>query len=283
MISKMLVAIDHTESSQHALMQASTLARSEKSQVLLLSVVPAYEGDLRMMGNADVLQQMRLPFRNALLQAEKTVKDFDLRLTSVLEEGEPHSSILSLAEREGVDLIVMNRDGHNPVNMLPIGAVTSKVISQSRNDILVIPEKASLNPERILLAYDKTEASGRALKRAIDLSLAYGSELTIATAFEIPLEGFAYSPTIWEKDVEKARQLQEQAAKIAKKGGVRHLKTVLKHGTAASEICKLARSIDAGLIVAGGKPVQSVKKYLPGRVLEKIIRNDTHAVWICKN
>jgi len=283
MISKILVAIDHTESSQHALLQASSLARSEKSQVVLLSVVPSYDGDLRMMGKSRVLQQMRDPYREALQHAENTAREFGLPLQSFLDEGEPFSRILMLAEQEKVDLIVINRNEQFLVDRIPIGADTSKVISQSTSDILVVPEKASLRLDRILLAFDKSEASRKALHRAIDLSVAYGSELTIMTAFEVPLEGFAYSPEIWEKDAEKAKQLLQQAKDIAESNGVRHLNTVVRHGKASTEICELAKKIDAGLIVVGCKPINSMRKYLLGNVVEKVVRNKTNPVWISKS
>jgi nucleotide-binding universal stress UspA family protein len=283
MISKMLVAIDHTESSQHALLQASSLARSEKSQMVLLSVVPAYNGDLRMLGRSEVLQEMRIPYREALEKAKATVQRFDLPLKSIFEEGELSSSIVSLSDQEEVDLIVISQNDHHPTDRIPIGAIAGKVINHTGRDVLVVPEDASLHLDRIVLAYDKTDSSKIALNKAIELSLSYGAELTIITAFEIPLEGFTYSPEIWEKDVEKARQLQQQAREIAESRGVRHLKTVLKHGKPAAEISNFARSIDAGLIVIGCKPIHSVKKAFMGNVVERMIRNHTIPVWISKS
>jgi nucleotide-binding universal stress UspA family protein len=282
MISKILVAIDHTDSSQHALQQASLLARSEKSQLLLQSVVPAYEGDLRMMGRSEVLEEMRNPYQEALEKAVNTAREFNLSTRSFLDEGEPFARILSLAEKENVDLIVVNKDRHFPIDRIPIGESASKVISRSEKDILVVPEKSSLRLDSILLAYDKTEASQKALKRAIDLTVAYGSELTIMTAFEVPLEGFSYSPDLWDKDVKTAKKQLEQASDIAREAGVRHIKSVLRHGKASQQICKLATEINAGLIVLGCRSVHAVKKVLHGNVVDNVVRNDAFPVWIAK-
>jgi nucleotide-binding universal stress UspA family protein len=157
------------------------------------------------------------------------------------------------------------------------------VISQSNTDVLVIPEKATLNLDRIVLAYDTSAASKKALNRATDLSVAYGSELTIVTAFEVPLEGFAYSPGIWEKESQEAKLLLESAAELARQGGVRRVKTEIRHGKASGEICNLARTIDAGLIVVGCKPIHAMRKFLLGNVVENVVRNETNAIWIAKN
>lgn len=282
MISKILVNIDHKASSQHALIQASILARSEKSQLVLQSVVPPYDGDLRIMGRSEVLNDMKVPYQDALIKAETTAKAYDLKLKSVLDEGEPFAQILDLAEKERVDLIVMNMDRSNPAQHIPIGEITSKVISSSDKDVLVVPENAELRFEKMLLAYDKSEASQTALMKATDLSLCYGSELTITTAYEVPLEAFSYAPDIWDDEIKKASQLLQKAKKFAEEKGVRRLNTVLKHGKAAKEICTLARSIGAGLIVVGCKKIGSMKKMLQGNVVEKVVHNGDIPVWVSK-
>jgi nucleotide-binding universal stress UspA family protein len=263
--------------------QASILARSERSQVVLQTVVPSYNGDLRMMGKSEVLQEMRVPYQEALQKAEITAKDYKLRLKTVLDEGEPFTRILSLAEEENVDLIVITADRQNLLQKIPIGEITGKVISNSQKDILVVPAEANLRLERVLLAYDGSNDSKKALDVAIELSLNYGSELTIVTAYEVELEGFSYSPDIWDLEVQKAGDLQKKAAELAEKRGIRNLKTVLRHGKAAPEICSLAQSIHAGLIIIGCKAMNPMTKMLQGNVVGKVISNGLIPVWICKS
>ncbi len=283
MIGKILVAIDHKESSQNALVQASILARSEGSRIVLQSVVPSYNGDLRMMGHTEALEEMRTPYRNALDKAHATAKVFNLRPKTVFEEGEPGNQILSLAEKEQVDLIVINLDSRNLAQRIPFGEVTAKIISDSKKDILVIPESSELKLERILLAFDQSDASRIALNRAIELSLTYGSELTIFNAYEIALEGFSYSPGIWNDEVKKAKKLLYEAEKLAQSRGVRLLNTVMKHGKVSQEISEFAKSLNAGLIVLGCKKGGSIRKMLQGNVVGRVINNRTIPVWISKH
>ena len=201
---------------------------------------------------------------------------------SILEEGEPHIRILELAKRERVDLIVVNKAGSLLGGLIPFSGMASIVAAQSNTDILVIPQNASLNLERILLAFDESAESEAALNRAIELSVAYGSELTIMNAFEVPLEGFSYKQEIWDEVHQKAIELLKIAEKAAKNDGVRHLKTEMKHGRAAGEIHKLARAIQTGLIILGSHQKKVLKNILLENVMNQVIRNDTNPVWIAK-
>jgi nucleotide-binding universal stress UspA family protein len=69
MYKRMVIAVDHSEVSSHALEQSLAWALSEESNVVLVSVVPGYEGDLRLMGDSSILQSMRQPYIQALDRA----------------------------------------------------------------------------------------------------------------------------------------------------------------------------------------------------------------------
>ncbi len=283
MISKMLVSIDGTESSQHALMQISPLARSEKSQLVLLSVVPSYDGDLRIMGKRKVLSHLKNSYKEALVTAENTAKVHELNQKSILEEGEPFEEILGLANRENFDLIVVSNRSSLLGGFIPIAGNATKVVNHGNTDILVIPKQASLDLKHILLAYDDSNGAQKALKRAIDLSVAYGSKLTILTAYEVPQEEmYANSRDIWDRNYGEGMQLLKNAEKVAEKSGVRNLKTEIRRGSASWEICELARNIKAGLIIMGSNQKNILTKALKENVMKQVIRNESIPVWIAK-
>ena len=205
-----------------------------------------------------------------------------LNQKSILEEGEPYAEILSLAKKENFDLIVVNSRASLLGGLIPVPGNATKVVNQSDTDILVIPQLASLNLEHILLAYDASNGANKALKRSIDLSVAYGSKLTIVTVFEVPQEGYTNKRNVWDKNYREAKQLLENAKKIAEKSGVRHLKTEIRRGNASWEICKLARNLEAGLIMLGTNQKNAIKKALMENVMEQVIRNESIPVWIVK-
>ena len=110
----------------------------------------------------------------------------------------------------------------------------------------------------------------------------YGSEVTVITAFEVPLEGFVFSPGMWDKIQAEAKRLQDSVIQMARDRGVRAIEGVLRHGKPTDEICDLARDIKAGVIIMGCKQRSAVKKWFLGNVMQHVICNDSTPVWITK-
>ena len=71
---KILVAIDGSESSKHALKESFKLASDEKCWVTVVSVIPSYEGDLGATWINNVKDAMEKPCKAALSEAEAVGK-----------------------------------------------------------------------------------------------------------------------------------------------------------------------------------------------------------------
>ena len=76
-------------------------------------------------------EQMRGSIRN--LHAEDIQVDYKLR------EGKPAKEIVKVAEKRGVDLIVMTTDGRDSIKDFVTGAITEHVINHAPCPVLVIP------------------------------------------------------------------------------------------------------------------------------------------------
>ncbi|MGE5312234.1 MAG: universal stress protein, partial [Nitrospirota bacterium] len=96
---KLLVALDDSESSAHALRESLRFAKGDGSRVLAVAVVPPYEGDLRLVGVRSIKAVLREPCEKALARAQQ-VADGELgtSLWTACLEGEPHEEIVNLAE-----------------------------------------------------------------------------------------------------------------------------------------------------------------------------------------
>src|SRR5450830_110788 len=108
---KILVAVDGSETSTHALKESFNLAVDEKSWITVVAVVPYYQGDLDMTGVGDLLAAMRKPAEDALTSAKKIAEEERALIKTVLEEGETYERILDVADAENSDLIIMGRRG----------------------------------------------------------------------------------------------------------------------------------------------------------------------------
>ncbi|MFI5332205.1 MAG: universal stress protein, partial [Desulfobaccales bacterium] len=107
---RILVAVDGSEPSLHALSEAFKLSTS---WVTVLAVTPFYEGDLRLLGVPMSDRLIREPCDTALAQAQELADEAGALIRPVCERGAPDERIVKLAELGSRDLIVMGARGHS--------------------------------------------------------------------------------------------------------------------------------------------------------------------------
>lgn len=282
MIRRMLLAVDESESSLHALRQALPLVRSEEAEAVAATVVPPYQGDLRLYGETRLLEALRAPYEQAVRQAQEAAQALGLPLKTRLEEGDPAETVLNLAEAGDFDLVVTSRKGRNILDRLPIGSVSAKLVRLAREDVLIIPGDAALRLHSILLAHDGSAHAELAARRAIALARAYGARLILATVHELPVEGYAYWPEVFERLQEDGQRKLEALAVRARSEGARRVETVFRLGRPADELCRLAEEEAVGLTVMGSKGMSGLARLLLGSVAEQVIACGRTPVWIVK-
>jgi nucleotide-binding universal stress UspA family protein len=280
MISKILVALDDSLASLHALEQVLPFARSEESRLLLVAVVPPYEGDLRIMGKTRALDEQRAAFSRILDTGRAKAEAFSLSVETLLVEGEPYREIIDQALAANVDLIVLNKKNPYPLDLIPMGVFASRVIRQGGRDVLVVSRSNSLTLSHIVLAFDNSISARLAADRAIEMALAYGARLTVVTAFEVPLEGFALSPGIWDKISREAGDIQRPLLESAKEKGVQQVEALIRNGPSHQVIIDAAKERNAGLIVMGVPGKKGLRQFVPGKVMERVICNGAISVWV---
>ncbi|MFN4132016.1 MAG: universal stress protein, partial [Caldimicrobium sp.] len=176
---KILVPIDGSESSLHALYESFKLAKNEGSWITALCVIPPYLGDLSLITLQNIYNQMKKPCEEALKKAKELSSQYGVLIKTELEEGEPHERIVDFAEATNCDLIVMGRHGLSKLEKMLLGSVTARVIGYTTIDVLVVPRSGSIEFHNILLATDGSQFSRVAEKKAIDLAKSYGGKLTL--------------------------------------------------------------------------------------------------------
>lgn len=150
MISKILVAIDGSESAWKALDLACDLATQYDAKVIALHVVP-YEPLPQALRAFASAEHIRLEEENARFHYSRTLGDNltreaerrarDKGVTSVAgrtDEGRPADSILATAEEEDVDMIVVGCRGLSDAKALVLGSVSHKVANHARCTCLTV-------------------------------------------------------------------------------------------------------------------------------------------------
>ena len=123
---------------------------------------------------------------------------------------------------------------------------------------------------RILLATDGSPSAAKAAEEAVRLARATGWPLTVVTAWHIPVTGFAYDPLVVVDDLiesvrDSATRALEAAAEAARAAGVEP-DTKLVEGAPADQICELAETLGATMIVIGSHGWGAVRRLLFGSV-----------------
>jgi len=198
-IERILCPVDFSEFSARAYDYAHSLAQHYHAKLYLQHVVDftlpsfAYYADASYI--ADLFERVRNDGRLQLEEFAKRPTGYGPPPECVLHEGGPAKSILSFAEDQKVNLIVMGSHGLNGVDRVALGSVAEKVLRKASCSVLVVrkPEHDFVSPgieqdpirlRRLLFCTDFSEYSRRALEHAISIAAEYDAELTVLYVLE---------------------------------------------------------------------------------------------------
>ena len=278
---KILVAIDGSETSIHALKESFKLALNEKSWITVVAVVPSYQGDLDMTAVGSIMDLMKKPAEDALEAARKAASAERAYIKTVIEEGEIHERILDLADAENCDLIIMGRRGLRRFERTLVGSATARVIGYSHRDVLVVPRDTAVGWKKVLIATDGSKHSAIAVDHAINFAKSYGGELKILSVVDLPNALYGEAPGFVDDLVKKALVLTEAVKRQAETEGVR-AETFVREAEAYKAIVDLATEHEVDTIVMGSHGRTGLKRLLMGSVTEKVIGNAPCPVLVVK-
>ena len=279
---KILVALDGSESSRNALLQAFRLAVEEKCWITVTSVVPPYTGDLDLTGVTDVHALLAKPCEDALADAARLAEQERALIKTVCEEGETFERIVDLADAENADIIVMGRRGLRRVERAMVGSVTARVIGHTQRDVLVVPLGATLGWKRILVGTDGSKFSTLAVDKAIAFAKAYGGDLVVISVVDVPAEFYAEAPKAAEDMIRKAKEYTAEVKKKAEAQGVR-AESYVGEAESWEAIVKLSKDQAADMIVMGSHGRTGLRRLLMGSVTEKVIGHASCPVLVVKS
>lgn len=279
---KILVAIDGSESSRNALLQAFRFAVDEKCWITVTSVVPPYDGEVEILGVKDIRTALRKPCEDALDDARRLAEQERVLIKTVCEEGEAPERIVDLADAENCDLIIMGRRGLRPVERMLVGRITARVIGISQREVLVVPNNTTVGWKTIVLATDGSKYSALAANRAIAFAQSYGGELKVLSVVDVPTEFYAEAPQAVDDLVKKAKEYVAKIKQQAEAAGIK-AEAFVGEADAHEAITKLARDEKADMIVLGSHGRTGMRRLLMGSVAEKVIGYATCPVLVVKS
>jgi nucleotide-binding universal stress UspA family protein len=144
MFKKILICTDFSENSHWAFTYALTLAKTFKSNLLILHVTPepVHPDQLSIYLPPEKLEELKASQKKELdkelrthyLQKMKGFKNYQV----IFKEGEPFLEIIQMARRESVDLIVMGTHGRTGLDHILFGSTAEKVVRKSPCPVMTI-------------------------------------------------------------------------------------------------------------------------------------------------
>jgi nucleotide-binding universal stress UspA family protein len=276
---RILVAVDGSDESFHALRALEHLARAEKLIVLNALDVPrlAYPmgGEPRVMEDFSLsIQQAMQEDSERLLERVASLLPMNVGpLSKQIERGTPAEAILAAAEKEKAGLIVLGSRGLGPVKELLLGSVSHRVVSHAACPTLVV-NRPMRSLRRILMAVQGSEDAEALTKFLAAKPFKEPVEITVVTVLPAaqPLfpPGFAKIDELIEKAVVGARAFVEETASALSKLQY-HAKGYILMGAPALAILQEASASDPDLILMGSHGRRGVTRFLLGSVSHAVL------------
>lgn len=140
---KILVGTDGSDSATRAITEAAHLAKAVDAEMVVLCVFdpPRSSALVHQIESAPSEVAWRITGASAaesiLEDASKVLANEGVRVTTVVEPGDPADMLLQVAEREGCDLIFLGNKGMAGVKRFMLGSVPNKVSHHSPCDVLI--------------------------------------------------------------------------------------------------------------------------------------------------
>lgn len=145
LFSKILVPVDGSKFSTHAVNLAKRLAPYHNSSLLLVHVIDvAVVKQLQRLGQKshdEVMVEMEKNARGFLKSMALEIRGQHTPVDMTIKEGVPHEAILKEAERWQADLIIMGKLGKRGIGRILLGSVAERVIEFSKLPVMLATGK----------------------------------------------------------------------------------------------------------------------------------------------
>jgi len=137
----------------------------------------------------------------------------------------------------------------------------------------------------ILVAYDGSEQSDKALNQAVQIANRFGSKLTVVHVFYLPI--YNSGDLLINTSAELAQKLTDQSSQVLEKAKVRVPDSIpadykLLEGSPAIAILDKADQIQADLIVIGSRGLGPIREFVLGSVSHNVVQHSKLPVLVVK-
>ena len=282
-IERILMPTDFSDCANAALTHAVALAHQFGAELHLLHAVVLHEEDPNRPGHSfPGLEELHRRLKEAAATGmEQLINDRQTKGITVFKAQRrgltAAPEILAYAEDEAIDLIVLGTHGRRGLRHFLLGSVAEEVLRSANCPVLTIRDEEEVRRfhevDLIVVPFDFSADSRRALEVARDLAAAYKSRIEVVHAVEAAMMLSTYSIDFDYGAVFRRieRRLGEEIESLGDQDI--SIEPRVLDGHAASAITRHAEGSQADLIVLASHGLSGLWHFMLGSVAEKVIRS----------
>ncbi|MEN9520876.1 MAG: hypothetical protein RLZZ381_3464 [Cyanobacteriota bacterium] len=252
MINKILYADSGAENAQDMLKILLELPATKNAQVSILKVI-----------SPKTTQEESAAQEEAQTKIDELVTKLGTncdKASCKVEEGEPKTTVLKVAQEVDADLIIMGSRGLGKLQSILSNSVSQYVFQLTDRSMLLVKDDIYVKKlKRVMVAIDKSPAAGYALELTLSLLQGYQDAEIFLTRVNPDLDP---NVNLSQEDMESNPILAPAIAKV-KRLGLQY-RCLVTGGKPAQKICNLAEARNIDLLVLGSPERRpSVAKSLP--------------------
>lgn len=276
-LERILCPIDFSEFSVKAYDYAQSLAWHYKAKLLVQHVLYSHPAFYTDAAYKEICQKLRTDALRKLREFTKRRTRTKVQPQCVVQDGIASDQILSFAEAQAVNLIVMGTHGLRGIDRLMLGSVTERVLRKARCPVLAVRKPVHdfvsprgnadpINLKNIVLCMDFSDHAHHALSYALSMAKEYKAELTLLHV----LEDMPGSPDLQRVTADVVKQLEESIPPDAR-GGC-WVNSLVRIGKPYQQIIQLALEARTDLVIMGVRGRGALDIALFGSTIYRVIQ-----------
>jgi nucleotide-binding universal stress UspA family protein len=280
-LKSILCPIDFSDFSAAAFQHALSLAEYYKARIVALNVVELWKYPFADYAahEADYAKFSKALNQGGEAQLQRFVKEHAagaIQPELIVHQGNAANHILSFAQEQNIQAIVMGTHGRRGFDRLVLGSTTDRVLRKAACPVLVVSDAShkdlSTGPEgrhrlsRILYCTDFSNNSEQARGYAISLAAEYGAELTFLHVAERVSDIARAEAIIAERTQELDKMVSEAEHKSL------NVRVAVRFGKPYEEIVRHATETQASLIIMTARGGDAMDRAVFGSTTYRVIQ-----------
>lgn len=200
-MKRILVPVDFSDTSTHALEIAAQIAKRQQAEIIVLHMLGLSEAVLsknEIQEYEEARYYMELAKKRFILFLDKSYLK-NVRIRKIVQNYKIFKEFNALAQEQKIDLIVMGSHGTSGISEVLVGSNTEKVVRTSNVPVLVVKmQNPDFKIEKVLFACDFSEDAILAFKNIQAFTDSFSAKLELIY-INTPYYSFKSTDEIEEK------------------------------------------------------------------------------------